>query len=396
MTTQPPKNAEPVGMATTGGAAGTVTRQEFGARQVANLGELSSQRAAAEAQAIVQARYVMALQRPRDLDDVRVKVLREVERPGFAEIAWYRKPVGQGVEGLSVRFAEAAARCMGNLAIEPHTTYEDETRRNVRVSVTDLESNLTLSLDVTVEKTVERSQLGDGREAISMRKNSQNKVTYLVRATEDEMLGKANSFVAKARRNLILQILPGDIADAAKKRILEIRRGAIAEDPEGARRKVVDAFAELNVMPSELKRWLGHDVAQSSPAEIQDLRDLHSTIKAGETSWADALAEKLGDKGEAAGAPPPPKAGLGGVTERLQGQAAAGAAAPTTGAAAASPARDCTHPGLPTSIPKGGSVTCTACGEEFTDDTPEPRTAEAKPEPSKSAAKGKGQTRLDE
>src|SRR5688500_14086726 len=107
MTTQTPptRTAEPVPPAAIAPAtAGSTTRQEFNGLQVSSSAELATARAEAEARALVESRYVMALRRPRDWDQVRVNLMKEVERPGFAEVAWYRKPIGNGVEGLSVRF----------------------------------------------------------------------------------------------------------------------------------------------------------------------------------------------------------------------------------------------------------------------------------------------------
>lgn len=295
---------------------GTVARQEFGSQQLAVQAETAAAAVAAQVQASIQARYIMALQRPRDWDDVRIKIMREVERPGFAESAWFRKPIGQGVEGFSVRFTDAAERCMTNILDEATVIYDDPHKRIVRVAVTDLESNVPKIKDVTIEKTVERSSLKDGRTALSVRTNSRNQPVYTVPATDDELLAKENAIAAKARRALVLQLLPGDIQDAAKARILEIRRGAVAADPDAARRKIIDAFALLNVNPSDLRSYLGHDVATCSPSEIQDLRDLYSTIADGSTSWTEILAEKTATRPEAA-----VKTGIDGVKEKLKGAA---------------------------------------------------------------------------
>nr|NIU03565.1 hypothetical protein [Gammaproteobacteria bacterium]NIV50929.1 hypothetical protein [Gammaproteobacteria bacterium]NIX84839.1 hypothetical protein [Gammaproteobacteria bacterium] len=100
--------------------------------------ETASTAVAAQAAASVQARYVMALQRPRNIDQVRVDLLKECKRPGFARVAMYHKPIGKGVTGPSIRFAEAAMRCMGNLMPEVATLYDDHDKRILRVSVTDL------------------------------------------------------------------------------------------------------------------------------------------------------------------------------------------------------------------------------------------------------------------
>lgn len=351
---------------------GTVARQEFGADQVARTAETAGMAVAAQAQAVVQARYVMALQRPRNLDDVRMKVLREVERPGFAQIAWFRKPIGKGVEGLSVRFAETAARCMGNIMEEAPVVYEDGAKRIVRITVTDLEANLTKFKDVVIEKTVERRSLDDGRVATSVRKNSRGELTYTVPATEDELLAKEAAISSKVRRNLLLQVLPGDIQDAARTRIIEIRAGDVAKDPDGARRKVLDAFAGLNVAPSDLARYLGHDVATATPAEIQELRDLFSSIREGEMTWHDAHAAKTGQAPEAA--EPAKKEGLAGLTDKLKAEAG----------------KPCVHPDVPpSSIKPGETATCKACGEVLG----APRESGSDAE---SAPKGKGQQRLAE
>jgi hypothetical protein len=395
--TTTPNNAPPAdALAARTPVAGQIARQEFGSSELAATGETAATAAAAQAQAIVQARYVMALRRPRDWDDVRVRLMREVERPGFADVAWYRKPVGQGVEGLSIRFAEAAMRCMGNLLPEAPVIYDDPNRRILRITLTDLESNLTWTKDVVIEKTVERRSLRKGQVALQVRTNSAGETTYLVSATEDELMAKEGAVVSKVTRTLALRILPGDIQDEAKKRILAIRSGDAAKDPEGARKKIVDAFAVLNVMPSDLKRYLGHDLATASPAEIAELRDVYSAIHAGETTWGDALAEKLGDQEEpAAGAER--KAGLDAVTERLEQPAAATAAVAPT----------CEHPKVkPSDVAGGKSAACPDCGATVTDPDAGPAAAEPSAQAAVQAlaakagdttkAPSKGQRRLED
>src|SRR5688572_30783274 len=85
---------------------------------VALVTETAATAVAAASKATILARYELAQLRPRNIDDVRTRLLKECKRPGFAKEARYRKPVGskfnedtrqweQGfVEGLSVRFAE--------------------------------------------------------------------------------------------------------------------------------------------------------------------------------------------------------------------------------------------------------------------------------------------------
>ncbi|MGH8551890.1 MAG: hypothetical protein ACRERS_01195, partial [Methylococcales bacterium] len=248
---------------------------------------------AAQAKAMVEARFIMAMHRPRSWDDVRVRLLDECRRPAFAAnpSAYYVKPVGKGAEGLGIRFVEVALRCMSNVLVETMTLHDDERARLLRVSVTDLESNETLGKDITVAKTVERSKPLDDGTYISVRTNSSGYKTYTVPATDDDMLNKEGSLVSKAIRTLGLRIIPGDLQDEAEAIILKIRNTKTAADPAAERKNLADSFSKLNVLPSALTEYLGHDFGQCSPAELVTLRGLYGAIKDGETSWAAAIED---------------------------------------------------------------------------------------------------------
>ena len=274
--------------------AGTTTREEFGSTSLAAQAETASTAVAAQAAAQVQARYVMALKRPRDLDTVRHLLLKECKRPGFAEVARYRKPIGQGIEGPSIRFAEAAIRCMTNILPETVTTYDDVSKRILRVSVTDLETNVTYSKDITIDKTVERNSLRSGQTALRTRVNSYGKNVFIVRAEDDDMLNKENALVSKALRTCALRLLPGDIMDEAMDLVIATLRDKAAKDPDSERKKMIDAFGSLGVTPAMLKDYVGRELTTLSPSEIVDLRSLYQTIKDGEATWTEAVANKGG------------------------------------------------------------------------------------------------------
>jgi len=308
---------------------GMVARTEFGATQIDVSGETAGTALAAQARAIVEARFIMALRRPRDWDDVRSRLLRACERPGFAGhatekvwgAAWYRKPIGDGVEGFSIRFAEEAIRCMGNIDVQTVPVFEDDHKRLITVTVTDLEANIAFPTSIAIEKTVERRFLRKGEEAMRVRIGSRNEPVYIVPATDDEVFSKAQNLASKAIRNGALRILPGDIQAECRKRILEIRLGDAAKDPDKVRKEVADGFAALNVLPSHLKDYLGHDLGQATPAELADLRELWQSIKAGKTTWAAVMAEEVAERGEAPPPEPEKKPGLEGVTEKLKAEA---------------------------------------------------------------------------
>jgi hypothetical protein len=252
--------------------------------------ELATSGAASAAKAKIEAAYTVALARPRDLDTVRVRLLEACRRPGFAEQAMYAKPVGQEkIRGLSVRFAEEAARLLGNLQAEDQTIYDDVTQRIVQVSVIDLETNYVTGKQVVIDKTVERKS-SKGRVVLDERTNSYGDRVYVVLATEDELANKQAAAVAKAKRNLLIEMIPGDITSEARAAIKATVDGQIAADPAAARKAVADGFARLGIRPDALAAYLGHQLEQSSPREIADLRDVWSALNQGETTWAEILS----------------------------------------------------------------------------------------------------------
>lgn len=256
--------------------------------------ETASTAIAAQAKAMVESRYIMAMRNPRNRDQVRLDLLAECRRPAFAnnKSAYYKKPIGQGVEGLGIRFVEVALRCMKNVLIETNMIFEDDQKEIHRVSVTDLESNVTYPLDVKVTKTVERSKPADDGTYISMRKNSQGKITYTVPAQDDDLLNKRGAMISKAVRTLGLRIIPGDLCDEAEAIIKKIRLDHAAQDPGAERKRIVDAFAEIGVKAVDLVAYLGHSIEQCSPAQLVDLRGIYGAIKDGEATWKTVMDNK--------------------------------------------------------------------------------------------------------
>lgn len=258
--------------------------------------ETASTAVAAQAKALVEARYTVALHRPRDLDEVRARLLKECKRPSFAAVARYRKPIGQGIEGPSIRFAEAAIRCMTNITIETVTVYDDREKRIVRVMVTDLESNVPYSQDVPIEKTVERRQVKNGDEVLRTRTNSQGNTVHIIVATEDDILNKQNALISKAVRTLGLRLVPGDLIDEAMYLVKQTQKNEDAADPDAAKLRLFDAFGEIGIRVAQLKEYLGHDGEALTPKELADLRGLFAAIRDGETNWREVMDARGGEK----------------------------------------------------------------------------------------------------
>lgn len=286
----------------------SIVRTSFGEQSVEKRSETASTAVAAQAQAEIQARFIMAMQRPRDDDNVRVRMLRECARPAFAKRAYYSLPRGDKpgrltgipnrIEGLSVRFAEAAVRLMGNVLQKTRTTYDDDTKRIVMVSAIDLETNACYERDITLSKIVERSYVKKGQTVVGKRTNSAGNDVFIVQATEDELLQKESALVSKTFRTEALRLVPADTLDDCEQAIMATVNNEDAKNPDAARKEIADGFAKLNIMPSDIKVYLGHDLDLCSPAELANLRGVYASVRDGEATWPDILAEKTGAKAE--------------------------------------------------------------------------------------------------
>jgi hypothetical protein len=247
--------------------------------------ETAGQAMAAQSKAMIEARYIVAMKQPRDFDQVREKLLKECRRPSFAAVARYNKPVGKGIVGPSIRFAEAALRCMTNVVIQTTTVYDDGEKRIVHVEVCDLEANVPYGQDITITKTVERRKVKDGDQVLRSRKNSYGDTVHIIVADDDEILNKQNALISKAIRTLGLRLIPGDLIDEAEEVIVETLRKKDSEDPDAAKRKLFDAFGVQGVTVEQIKEYLGTDAATLTPKELADLRGFYSALKDGETTW---------------------------------------------------------------------------------------------------------------
>lgn len=266
---------------------------------VVGQGETAASSVAARAKADIEARALVALNRPRNVDTFRLGLLQSCKRSRFAAGAWYSKPVGgKAIEGLSIRFAEEAARHYGNLALDAQVVYDDAEKRIIRQTATDLETNNAYSLEVTVSKTVERRSPKQGDEVIRSRTNSNGQTVYLIRADEDALLNKQAALLSKARRQLILQHIPSDITEEAAEEILGTRKSEVDRDPLAARKRMVDAFFGIGVGPEDIEEFLGHPLDSITKAEIHFLGSIYTGLKEGESTWAEVIELKKGKKAD--------------------------------------------------------------------------------------------------
>jgi hypothetical protein len=294
---------------------GVTVRDEFGGRQVQTSAETAIAAVAARERAKIEAMYLMAERHPRNWDTVRVRLMSHCERPGFAEIARYKKPAGKKqingqwvdsfAEGLSARFAEIARQEMGNTSVESNVVYEDDLIRIIRAAVIDLERNNNDAREVTIAKAVEKrgkknQKTGEwappeGREVLSQRINSYGEPVFLVKATDDEIRNKQNSEISKAQRDESLRLVPKDIRDDCEAQILATLHDPKKVDPTAARKKVIDGFAKISVFPEDLVNYVGCSLDRISPSQLDELRGLWTAINDGDTTFQEALKARYAE-----------------------------------------------------------------------------------------------------
>ena len=282
-----------------GGAGQGKVVQSFGAVSLERSAELAAIAVAAASKAEVEASYVMAMKRPRNEEDARVKIVTTCGNPFFARKAIYKKPVGGGefVEGPSIRLAEEMLRAWGNVKTLQTAIYEDDARRIVKVTVIDLETNISYSKEISITKTVERKS-AKGRDVVGERINSYDQRIFIVKATDDELLNKEAALVSKTIRNNGLRMIPQHIIDEACLRVRKTIAAGVKEDPSRARNELLNEFARFGITPSHIEKHIGHAVAQLTDSEIVELQSALNAIADEQTTWAEYSGEKKEGRAE--------------------------------------------------------------------------------------------------
>jgi hypothetical protein len=302
------------GGASVSGSAALVTKRDgFGGTELSQRHETATSAVAARQAALVQARFVMALQRPRVIEDVSAKLRKECERPSFAKVARYAKPQGWVVDekgqyvkgpdgqrirnyvrGWSIEFVKRALQIMGNVEPEITTLFDDDRKRIIRVAVTDFETNTSWAREITIEKTVERKQLKNNRgktiAPIGSRENTYGDTVYLYPATDEELRMKEDRLISIYARNMGIKLIPGDILDDCLETIAKTQASEVKSDPDKARKDLIAKFYELGVKASDLMEYLGGQTLETlSPDQILELRAIGVLRKEG-VPWREILA----------------------------------------------------------------------------------------------------------
>ena len=254
----------------------TQTTEETGlATREQTSTELHTQSAAALAQFEIQGAIVLANKYPRNEDACFAALMKSCARPNFAEDVVYSFPRGGSVvTGASIYLAREGARIWGNIRHGVYVIADDEHSRTIRAWAWDLQTNTKVEAEDSFEKLIYRKKGG------------------WIKPDERDLRELTNRRAAILKRNCILELLPSDLIEDAVNAAAATLTNQAKSDPDRARKSMIVAFQGINVAVENLEAYLGHKVAQCSPAELVQLRQIFKAIREGQTTWLEVVTAK--------------------------------------------------------------------------------------------------------
>lgn len=228
--------------------------------------DIATTRAAQE----VQAAMVIAKRFPRDQNAAYSKIMQACKRRGLAEKSQYVFPRGDTtVSGPSVRLAEELARSWGNLDFGIIELDQQDGESTCMSYAWDLETNTRQTKIFTV-KHERHTKRG----------------VYKLTDPRDIYEATANAG-ARRMRACILGVIPGDLVEDAIEECERTLAGGSSEPLADRVRRMIAAFAEMNITQEMIEKRLNHKLEVTSEAELVALRKIYMTLR---DSMADPAA----------------------------------------------------------------------------------------------------------
>lgn len=242
------------------------------------LATSDQQRAIAE----VQAALVIAQSRPRNELQARDRLIKACQRQGLASSAIYTFPRGgQSVTGPSIRLAEVAARCWGNMTYGMRELSRADGESEVEAYAWDLETNTKVVRQFAV-------------------RHVRDKKTGNVRLTDERDIYEMIANQGQRRvRAVILEIIPGDIIEEAVDECNKTMQAALPRGTDMVKgiKDMLFAFKPLGVGKEAIEKRLGHKLTPEAtqPSEYMALLKIYTSINDGFSrpdEWFDLEADK--------------------------------------------------------------------------------------------------------
>ncbi len=234
--------------------------------------------AVAREEAEIKAAIVLARGNPRDEARAYTRIIQSCQRPTFAEGACYSFPRGGArVEGPSIDMARELARCWTNVRYGLRIVTEDAASVHIKGYAYDLEANNYVEAEDKFSKLIQRKNRDGG--------------TSWVQPDERDLRELVNRRGAICVRNAILQLIPPDIIEDAVLKVGETMRKAAAGDLEQDRpaaiRRMVLAFANIQVTTEMLAGKIGNSVDNITDEQLAELRKIYASMRDGNSKRED-------------------------------------------------------------------------------------------------------------
>lgn len=212
----------------------------------------------------VQAALVIAKSQPRSEVQAEHKILESCKRMGLAMTAIYSYKRGsEQVEGPSIRLAETMARYWGNMNYGFREVSRDGGSSEIEAYAWDLETNT---------KAVRQFQMKHIRE----RRQGDKMLT-----SERDVYELMANFAQRRVRACILEIIPGDIVEAAMEQCNRTLKGSSDVPLIDRIKKMAAAFEEFGVSAAMIEAKVQHNIDSINIHEFRQLGKLFNAIKDG-------------------------------------------------------------------------------------------------------------------
>lgn len=228
--------------------------------------EIESNKAVAEA----QGKLVIAKHFPRDEFNAYENLMKACSRMSLAEAAIYSYPrSGSTISGPSIRLAEEAARCWGNVDFGIKELSQNDGESEMMAYCWDMQTNVMSSQQFVV------SHVRDT-------KSGRQKLT----SQRDIYENNAN-MAGRRLRARILAILPPDLIAAAVAECQKTLAGSKKEPFEDRVRKMITAFSGIGVSREMLEKRLGREITEMTMEDLVEHISIFNSIRDGNSKISD-------------------------------------------------------------------------------------------------------------
>lgn len=217
----------------------------------------------------IEAKIIIAKRFPRDEAQAYNRLMNTCKRSKFASQALYSYPRGGAkVEGPSIRLAEAAARCWGNMDFGICEIERKDGESTIETYCWDMETNVTARIKFTAKHVREKR---NGTVALTSDRD-----IYELMANQG----------ARRLRKCILELIPEDVIEAAVETCNKAMLGSV-KDPAETIRSMTEKFKELGVTVEQLEKKVGNKLSACSVTQIHNLAKIYTSLNDGASTISD-------------------------------------------------------------------------------------------------------------